>query len=415
VRRRVTGGPLALTLVVIALGLAACSSSPSTTSPRSEGTTSTSGTAAPASSTTTTTLPAAAAGVEEPVSAIPWSQVGPGWQVALWGPHAAVSPGSQAADWDQQPTTLFLVDPAGGRYNVTTLPAPSGYALSDWSGDGRRVLLLEPGGTGGSTFDEVDLSTGRVLHTVTESEEASARFTRPTGQALLVWTTGVDESPTTLVRTSWTGSVQLDYPGSYPGLGSLTSFFLSGLDGTQLVVGTSNGLALIDNDGTFVRAIGPQGRTCTPTRWWDAADLVATCQPPAADASAESSLWLVPVSGQSAAQLTNPQAPDYGDLDGWQVGSTTYVQASGACGTEYLAQRNPDGTTSKVTVPGATDSVQVIGAHQSQLGLLAQMACGSGETLFWFDPVTSAETPLLGPLVNGGGVLAALPYPGLQP
>jgi TolB protein len=43
------------------------------------------------------------------------------------------------------------------------------------------------------------------------------------------------------------------------------------------------------------------------------------------------------------------------------------------------------------------------------------LACGSGETLFWFDPATATDTPLLGPQVNGGGVLAALPYPGLQP
>jgi len=413
VGRRVTGGPVVMTLVALALVLTACSSSPSATGQRTSGTASTSGTAAP--STTTSSPAAAAAGVELPASVIPWGQVGPGWQVALWGPHAAISPGSQSATWDQQPTTLFLVDPAGGRYKVTTLPAPSDYVLSDWSGDGRRVLLLEPGGDGGSTFDEVDLPTGRVLHRVTQSEEASARFTRPTGQAFLAWTTGVDESSTTLVRTSWTGAVQLSYPTTYPGLGSLTTFFLSMLDGTQLVVGTSAGMALIDNNGTFVRAIGPAGRACTPTRWWDPADFVASCQPPTTGASAESSLWLVPVSGGPATQLTNPVAPDYGDSNGWQVGSNVYVQASGACGTEFLALRDPDGTTSKVNVPGATDSVEVIGAHQSQLSLLAQMACGSGESLFWFDPATETETPLLGPQVNGGGVLAALPYPGLQP
>jgi TolB protein len=310
---------------------------------------------------------------------------------------------------------VFLVDPAGGRYLVTTLPAPSDYSLVDWSGDGRRVLLLEPGGSGGSTFDDLDLATGRVLHSVTQSENASAKFTRPTGQALLVWTEGVDQAPTTLVRTSWSGTTQVSYPDNYPGLGTLATSFLPGLDGTQLVVGTTTGMALVANDGTFVRAVGPQGGVCTPTRWWDAGDLVAACQPPASSTSSGPSLWIVPVSGQTASRLTNPQAPDYGDVDAWQVGSATYVQALGGCGTEYLAQRNPDGTTAKVTVPGATDSVQVIGAHQTQLALLAQMACGSGETLFWFDPATATETPLLGPRVNGGGVLAALPYPGLQP
>jgi TolB protein len=334
--------------------------------------------------------------------------------VALWGPHAAVSAGPESAGWDQQPTSLYLVDPVGGRYLVTTLPAPSDYSLSDWSGDGRRILLLDPGGSGGSTFDEVDLSTGRVLHTVTESEQATARFTRPTGQALLVGTAGVDQAPATLVRTSWSGSVQVTYPNSYPGPGVLATSFLPGLDGTQLVVGASTGMALVDNDGTFVRAIGPPGQACSPTRWWDAGDLVAACQPPMSSDSSGPSLWIVPVGGQPSTQLTNPLAPDYGDVDAWPVGAATYVQALGGCGSEFLAQRNPDGTTSKVTVPGATDSVQVIGADHSQLALLAQLDCGSGETLFWFDPAGATETPLLGPQVNGGGVLGALPYPGLQ-
>ena len=410
-RQHATAGRMVVALVALAVALAGCSSTPSAGPQTGAGTSST-GTVAPASSTTTE--PPAAAGVESPASAIPWSQVGPGWMVALWGPHAAVAPGTESSDWDQQSTTVYLVDPVGGRYLVTTLPAPSDYSLSDWSGDGRHVLLLEPGGSGGSTFDEIDLATGRVLHSVTESDDASARFTRPTGQALLVWTNGVDQAPNTLVRTSWSGTVQLSYPNSYPGIGTLSTFFLPGLDGTQLVTGTTSGMALVANDGTFVRAIGPPGRVCTPTRWWDAGDLVAACQSPSSSGSSGPSLWIVPVSGQSATQLTNPQAPDNGDVDAWQVGPATYVQALGGCGSEYLAQRNPDGTTAKVTVPGATDSVQVIGAHQAQLALLAQMACGSGETLFWFDPAAATETPLLGPQVNGGGVLAALPYPGLQ-
>ena len=412
-RQQATAGRAAAAFagVVLAVVLSGCSSRPSA-GPTVGTSTHSATSAVPAASTTT--APLAAAGTESPASAIPWSRVGPGWMVTLWGPHAAVAPGPSSSDWEQQPTTVFLVNSAGGRYLVTTLPAPSDYSLVDWSGDGRRVLLLEPGGSGGSTFDDVDLATGRVLHSVTQSENGSARFTRPTGQALLVWTGGVDQAPTTLVRTSWSGSAQVRYPNSYPGLGPLSTSFLPGLDGNQLVVGTTSGMALVDNAGTFVRSVGPQGRSCTPTRWWDAGDLIASCQTASPSESSGSSLWIVPVGGQAATQLTNPQAPDYGDVDAWQVGSATYVQALGGCGSEFLALRNPDGTTAEVTVPGATDSVKVIGAHQTQLALLAQMACGSGETLFWFDPSTATETPLLGPQVNGGGVLAALPYPGLQ-
>jgi TolB protein len=408
----VTTRPAVLALAVLALGLSACGSSTPTVGARPSGAVTPSSNSNPTSTTTST--PPAAAGVQEADSAIPWSEVGPGWQVALWGPNAAVAPGTDSGDSSEEPTTLFLLDPSGGRYLVTTLPAPSEYTLSDWSGDGHRVLLLEPGGTGGSTFDEVDLTTGHIVHTVTESGEATALFTRPTGQSLLVWTPAIDQSPSLFVRTSWSGAVELPYPDSYPGLGQLATSFLPGLDGTQLVVGTSTGMALIDNDGTFVRAVGPAGRICTPTRWWDTTDFVASCLPPTTDPSGTPSLWLVPVTGPAATQLTSPQPPDAGDMNGWRVGTTTYVQAAGACGTEYLARRNPDGSTSKVSVPGAEESVQVVGAHGSELSLLALLACGPGTSLFWFDPTTAAEMPLLGPAVNGGSVSGALPYPGLQ-
>jgi len=45
-------------------------------------------------------------------------------------------------------TTLYLVDPAGGRYPITTFPPAgdsAGLELVDWSGDGTRALFAPYG------------------------------------------------------------------------------------------------------------------------------------------------------------------------------------------------------------------------------------------------------------------------------
>jgi len=133
----------------------------------------------------------AESGVEAPASAIPWESVGPGWFLAMWGPHAGVYPGPDLTKWEQQETTLFLVDPHGGRYLIDTLAAPSLYQLFDWSGDGRRALIGTPttGAQSKSRVEEIDLVNGKVISQFTSSGsnayDAWYQFTRPAGLALL--------------------------------------------------------------------------------------------------------------------------------------------------------------------------------------------------------------------------------------
>ena len=67
---------------------------------------------------------------------VPWSQVGSGWLLATLTEGGAKRGAEQEA--------LYLVDPAGGRYLLATLPA--GEALQDWSGDGARALLTSVSG-----------------------------------------------------------------------------------------------------------------------------------------------------------------------------------------------------------------------------------------------------------------------------
>jgi hypothetical protein len=187
---------------------------------------------------------------------------------------------------------------------------------------------------------------------------------------------------------------------------------LPSLDGTELVVDGHRGMGLIANNGMFVRDLGPTGQSCDPDRWWNATEFVASCQ--GLTGTGLFALWLVPTTGQPASQITFPKSPDLGDLNGWKVGSSVYTQAAGPCGTEFLAVRQPDGRTKPVSVPHAGLDVIVVGASGAQLALQAKLGCGQATSLFWFNPHTATETPLLGPPIDHGTVLGALPYPGLE-
>jgi hypothetical protein len=67
-------------------------------------------------------------GVEAASGAVPWSQVGPGWMLATWSPVSGRRPGEEAPagepTYEAAATTLYLVDPEGRRYAITTFPPP---------------------------------------------------------------------------------------------------------------------------------------------------------------------------------------------------------------------------------------------------------------------------------------------------
>ncbi|MFY9765633.1 MAG: hypothetical protein WAK42_11655 [Mycobacterium sp.] len=374
----------------------------------------------PATSPSTTVAQAAARGVEAAISAVPWTQVGPGWMLATWspvpgrsagGPPPPGQPTSQTAT-----TTLYLVDPAGGRYAITTFPPPGEQAspeLVDWSGDGSHALFdaqyAKP-----PTAIMVDLHTGRQT---TLTLQGSPRYSRPEGKALLLSTPpGPDSRPATLDRVDLVGNHQLTYPTDE--LGSpFNGNYLSTPDGTQLVLGTSAGLVLMGNDGTPASTLPIPGQiNCSPLRWWDEshATVLAACDAP----GFTSRLWLAPIESGPPTALTavngGQKGPDLRDASAWQLPAGTFVQAEGACGYQYLAKLTADGTTSPVSVSGVDPghSVIVAGANGSDLDLKATASCGGGQSLIDYNPSTNTSTVLLGPPVNGGGVIAAVPYPG---
>lgn len=361
----------------------------------------------------------AARGVEAALSEIPWPQVGPGWLLATWSPapgRGSGEPPPGQPTIDSVPTTLYLVDPAGGRYPITSFPpsgAGPGVTLADWSGDGGHALLYT-NMPGALRITTVDLHTGRQTAFAAEGGfSVIPHYSRPQGTAVVLakWH---DTEPASLKRVDLVGKPELTYPVQ----SDFQGWYLSTPDGAELVLGMADGLALMGNDGTAGRTLPIAGeRNCGPTRWWNSTSTVvlARCLN---DNLAR--LWLVPISGEPPTALTAPltgRDQDLGDVNAWQLPTGTFVQTEGACGSRYLGKLSGiGGITTPVTVPEVEphSSIRVIGANGGHLRLQATVVCGSGRSLLDYDPAANTSTVLLGPPLNGGGVVAVVPYPGQQ-
>jgi hypothetical protein len=405
---------IAVVAALAAVMLAGCSSTGSTMSAPSS----------PATPTSTAIQPVAAHGDEAAIQNIPWSQVGAGWTLATWNPATPTRGGDQPTG-EPSADTLFLVSPEGGRYKITTFAQPaeneSGPTLADWSGDGNRALFYDRRPDSSTDIIQVDLHTGAQTKFTVDQFNVTPRYTRPEGKAVLLAKSNDTDSPSSLVRVDLAGNHQLTYPIEQFG-GRQGPDFLSTPDGTQLVVGDeSGGLAVMGNDGTGIKTLPVPGQGyCTPARWWDADStiVVASCH----DADfGQSQLWLVPVVGAEPSPLTAPANGQDGEFLGagsaWNLPEGTFVQAYGPCGYRYLAKSDVAGQApAKVSVPKVDEhsSVDVIGVYHGKLELQASLACGSGQSLLSYDPGEATSTVLLGAPVNGGGVVAALPYPGFE-
>ena len=390
----------------------------------------------PATSTATpsTDAPAVAHRVEASIADVPWTEVGPGWTLAMWSPATAHMPGELPAPGeptrDTVTTTLYLVDPAGNRYAITTFPPPGNkpaLRLIDWSGDGSHALFT-PGYTASTTAISIDLHTGART---TIPVNGYPRFTRPDGTAILVSNGFNGNEPGTLKRVDLNGNEQLTYPtDQLGGAGQFSGGYLESPDGKQLVLGTANlgnalvprtdnSLVVMDNDGTAERVLpSPMPNAyCSAVRWWTPTVILAHCT---LEHSSAGQLWKVPLDGAASTALTAVNSGqrddpgfggDLGDGVAWQLPSGTFLQSAGACGTMFLSRLTADGHTTRMKVPGVSDSVLVAGVSGDKLALLGKVGCGGTTSLVTFDPAANTSTVLLGPPVNGGDVTEALPYP----
>jgi hypothetical protein len=383
--------------------------------------------------------PLPAQGVELPASQIPWDQVGPGWILAAWSPTQGLNPGQTppAGQPAAAPVTLYLLDPAGGRYAITTFPPSKGAGpddpshtpqLADWSGDGRHALFEEFVDAGGkTTVTEVDLATG-AKQTFTAPSYTSVTYSRPTGQAILL--SDFDTSSgnyrtyrSTLERVDLSGTKQLTFPTDQLGAaGKFNNAYLQTPDGKQLILGTDNGMVVVGNDGVVARQLPMRGprSSCRPVRWWTSTVILAVCDtpppiPPAPVAASESQLWQVPLAGGAPTALTPVNGQGLGYLNAWQLPSGTFLDDVPGCGGDGLLFRlTNDMQTTQVDVPGVDHgkTVIAIGVIADKLVLETRTNCDSPATsLRTYDPAANTSTVLLGPPLNGGDVHTVILYP----
>jgi hypothetical protein len=449
-RRSVVRALGAAGLAVAGLAASACGTG-------NQGTTTTTVAHGPTTPTTPPPPPMLAAGLQGPVSAVPWSEVGAGWTLVQWNPGPSGSSSS-----------IVLVDPLGGRYLVRS-SAPAGaqlagwaaaakvgllitnqtsasgagtdvtvtgidltdgatlyttvldgaYALDEMSGDGTRALFTTGLNAQDTAVAELSLTSGATLHQFDLGGFGSVEYTLPAGLALVESRNGQP-----VQRTSLDGTTELAFPSNFSQVGAVQPFAYNGAsfalyapDGASLVLGAAEGLAYVSNDGTVISQLpvpvpaGGQGSGCSPVQWWATGVVLATCPGPAAsNGAAEGSFYAVPLDGATPTRL--------GSADGfvgpmYQIGNGVYGQVE-ACGTQSVGEVGPS-SYSAVPVPGLkANSQHIVTAVGDRIEVLGEPGCqpggATGYSLVWVDPLTGHTTFLLGPPITGGSVDQAVPY-----
>ena len=336
-----------------------------------------------------------AAGQTGTAAQVPWQRVRPAWELVQYNAST-----NTAGHIRPRALTLYLVDPAGGRYRLFRWAGKAAIqpVLADWSGDKTRALFTQ----GTSTLQQLTLRTGKVT-TITLRHAGltvAASYTRPTGSSLLV----TDGASQTVTEYSLHGTVLRH-------LGKNSEGAIQSADGAQFVLPGSAGLRLTTSTGRFVRSLPVPGRGCEPLRYWNASTILASCA--VSRTGTQTRLWLVPASGATPSVLTSDHLtpPDLGNLGAWRLPNGLYLQAGGACGALFIARQHSNGSTSMVTVPGTNGtSNQVVTAKGSRLLVDAGTGCTPSNSLLWFNPATHAEQWLVSTPHTVLGVMAVVPF-----
>jgi TolB protein len=337
-------------------------------------------------------LPAGQVGT---LSQVPWPQVGSGWALAEF------TAGSYQV---AKPVTLYMIDPAGGKYRLYAWPATTQpWHLVDWSGDKTRVLLEELG-AGPFVLHQLTLATGQLTSfTLPRAVTQVLGYTRPDGDNILVNQDGI-------ARYSLAGVLQ-----GRLSQGSEFGSAISSPDGLTEVVSGGTGVDLVSNSGDKVRWLPVPGASaaeggCLPERWWNAAEVLVSCIPNGASGPR---VWLVPVSGAAPTALTPTRvadSADLGDLDAWHLPGGLYVQALGGCGTKFIGRQSATGTVQTVIVPGSEGNNVVIATSARRMLVQEISECTPASTLVWLNPATGAVQPVLTAQPKTTGVASAIPF-----
>jgi hypothetical protein len=336
---------------------------------------------------------------------VPWKQVGPGWALAEY----STASGGEGVPVKAGADTLFLVDPAGGKYKMARWAqntAPTKWALIAWSGDSQRALFVAGSGSAREQVHQLSLRTGRFTSFTLPAQVSALGYTRPDGLNIVA-DRGFNSSLTskeTLVRYNLRGQPQRTLA---------TVRNLEGVayrpDGTELAAGTEGGLDVIGNAGRVIRVLPVSGATfgCNAVRWWNTSTILASC----AGKTGTWRLWLVPASGARPEPLTPVRHNnfDLGDFSAWQLSSGLYLNGYGGCGTLVIGRQPATGPETEVDVPGAPSSL-IVTATSSKLMVERINGCQAGNSLVWFIPASRAMVVAIADHDHQWGVIAAIPY-----
>jgi hypothetical protein len=340
--------------------------------------------------------------------AVPWSKVGAGWALVTYTTATPFAARPRAGA-----TTLYLVNPAGGKYVMYRWPhvnADGGVNLVAWSGDGTRAMLWVAKGPTSSAqqLQQLTLATGRLARLRLPASAIPISYTRPDGLAVLTYRVLTSPQRIRLARYSLSGRLEkvlftLKTTSNNGGFISISQSSPYNPDGTAIALTAAPGgvtgpehTVLISNAGGLIRRYRPTA-SCLIVRWWTASQLLTgNC--------AATRLFVTPVGGAKPRPLTPAStSPHQGVQDAWLLARHVYVQVTGpACGSGSLGVvRN--GRLVKLAARAA-----IVTASASRLLIVTERCMGSS-ALLWFNPRNSAEMRVLGQN-NGLGVIGWVPY-----
>ncbi|HJQ03473.1 MAG TPA: hypothetical protein VJ851_17890 [Jatrophihabitans sp.] len=320
---------------------------------------------------------------------VPWGAVGTGWRLV------------QPTDQNGSLGTLYLYDPAGGRYLISDQLSKQAY-LQAWSPDGQRAMLQTSGSDGYSRFQQLDLRSGQLVSSFRQYGGNFLSYTQPRGLAALV--TGWVQADQRVLRYGTDGTLQLAYPLTVGGL-PLHIYYpiLYTADGSQLVAQAGKYSVLLSNGGQFVRQYvlpSPSDQACRPVKWWTSDTFLEACEHSGGNGSA-TALYLQPAAGGTPALLVDQPSPiGMGYGYGWQLsnGDVLLARMSG-CGSAGYDVFHPDRTIVPLRLPaGVPEPGSITDLTGDQATFRVVHGCGnpgSNVSLLGYDMVTGATTTLL--------------------
>jgi TolB protein len=220
-----------------------------------------------------------------------------------------------------------------------------------------------------------------------------------------------------LQRFGTDGRRQQTYPTELPGLGKLAgNSALYSPDGTELLIGARNGVALLGNDGHLIRALPAPAaqKSCMPLTWWDAAPALVSCTNEAVRGqlySYPTELFLQPVAGGAPTKLAggSAEAHPFGFVYAWKYSGGVVLREGSGCGPGELDVLR-DGVISRLRLPaGVVTPTPVYGFDNDTISVRQRSACGPNPdpgSVISVNLVTGATSTLF----QGAAWLTAYPW-----